>query len=242
MNRNSRLFILSATLLASNVFAGTMGSLAAAPSWSWVGAVSVGPVWESSGRTQTLGLPRTYITHESNRTLVDGEVFIGVQKPFFQQLQAQLGLTVAATSDARLSGSIWYDANPLFNNYAYNYKLQHTHVAVKGKLLRDNGSWLIPWVNGSIGVGFNESHSFRNSPTIFEALPISNLGSHSKTSFTYTVGAGVQKALNSNWQVGVGYEFADWGRSELRVPTFGHGLKLNHLYTNGVLFNLTYIA
>ncbi|MGL6035737.1 MAG: porin family protein, partial [Legionella sp.] len=60
----------------------------------------------------------------------------------------------------------------------------------------------------------------------------------------YTVGAGLQKSLNDNWQVGVGYEFADWGKSQLASApeqTLNSGLGLNHLYTNGVLLNVTYV-
>ena len=59
------------------------------------------------------------------------------------------------------------------------------------------------------------------------------------------MGAGVQKALNNHWQVGVGYEFADWGKSTLGRSlgqTLNTGLSLNYFYTNGVLFNLTYLA
>ncbi|HAT9492397.1 TPA: porin family protein, partial [Legionella pneumophila subsp. pneumophila] len=39
--------------------------------------------------------------------------------------------------------------------------------------------------------------------------------------------------------------FADWGKSELgraSGQTLNEGLKLNHLYTNGVVLNLTYVA
>jgi hypothetical protein len=45
--------------------------------------------------------------------------------------------------------------------------------------------------------------------------------------------------------VGAGYEFADWGKSGLNRAagqTLNTGLALNHLYTNGVLVNLTYVA
>ncbi len=80
---------------------------------------------------------------------------------------------------------------------------------------------------------------------LFEALPNSNFTNHTKTAFTYTLGAGVQKALNDHWQAGVGYEFADWGKSELGRAlgqTMNSGLTLNHLYTNAVLLNLTYVA
>ncbi|HHX3357169.1 TPA: outer membrane protein, partial [Legionella anisa] len=96
-----------------------------------------------------------------------------------------------------------------------------------------------------VGVGFNRAHDFTNTPLIFEALPNPDFADHTKTAFTYTLGAGVQKALNDHWQIGAGYEFADWGKSELGRAfgqTMNSGLALNHLYTNGVLFNLTYVA
>lgn len=246
MKRNSVFLTLSASMFACSAFAGTMGTV---PSWTWVAAVSAGPVWEQAGQTQTILLApeieKTYAARKSTDTLFDGEFFIGLQKTFPQQLQGQLGLAVAATSNAGLSGEIWDDADPIFNNYTYSYKIQHTHLAVKGKLLADRGYWLIPWISGSVGVAFNRAHSFNNVPTIFEAVVNNNFTSHTKTAFTYTVGAGVQKALNEHWQVGAGYEFADWGKSQLGRAAgqiLNSGLALNHLYTNGLLFNVTYVA
>jgi opacity protein-like surface antigen len=217
--------------------------------WGWVGTLSVGPVWENEGSTQTFYLTpeieKTYVAHKSSNALPSGELFVGIQKSLSTQWLGQLGLAVATTGNATLSGHIWDDAEPEFDNFTYGYKLQHSHVAVKGKLLADMGYWLIPWVSGSLGVGFNNAHGFQNTPLIFEALPNPNFASHTETAFTYTVGAGLQKTLNTHWQVGVGYEFADWGKSILgraAGQTLNSGLNLNHFYTNGVLFNLTYVA
>ena len=170
-------------------------------------------------------------------------VFLRQNQTLSQTVQGQLGLAVAATSNATLTGAIWDDASPEFDNYTYNYKIQHTHVAVEGKLLADMGYWLVPWVSASLGVGFNNVHSFRNTPTIFEAISNPDFASHTQTAFTYTVGAGVQKALSAHWQVGAGYEFADWGKSQLdraSGQTQNSGLALNHLYTNGLLFSISY--
>jgi len=249
MNKSSLVVALSAGLLTGNAFAGAMGPVTYQPEWAWVGTFSAGPVWENGGRTQTFYLTpeieKTYTANQSNNALFDGEVFVGLQKTLSPTVQGHLGLAVAATSNATLSGMIWDDADPQFNNHTYNYTIQHTHIAVKGKLLADMGYWLIPWISGSIGVGFNNAHSFDNTSTIFEALPNPNFSSYTQTSFTYTVGAGVQKALNAHWQVGAGYEFADWGKSQLDRAlgqTQNRGLVLNHLYTNGVLFNLTYLS
>ena len=152
---------------------------------------------------------------------------------------------MGATSNAKLSGNIWDDADSTFNNYSYSYQIQHTHVAIKGKLLADQGYWVIPWVSASLGVGFNDAHGFQNTPLISQAVTIPNFASNTQTSFTYTLGAGVQKILNRHWQIGAGYEFSDWGQSTLNRAsgqTLNSGLNSNHLYTNGLLFNLTYIA
>jgi opacity protein-like surface antigen len=118
-------------------------------------------------------------------------------------------------------------------------------VAVKGKLLADMGYMAIPYVSGSVGVGFNRAHNFNNIPVIFEALPNPNFASNTETAFSYTVGAGLQKALTPNWQVGAGYEFADWGKSQLGLApgqTLGNGLAQDHVYTNALMFNVTYVV
>jgi len=233
--------------MTGSVYAGTMGP--AVQDYNWVGAISAGPVWEGGGRTQTFYLTpvieKTYWADKATTTVFNGELFAGLQKSLTPTMQWQLGLAVAATSNANLNGTIWDDADPQFENYTYEYQLQHTHIAAKGKLLADMGYWVLPWVSASVGVGFNTAYSFSNTPLIFEAIRNPDFTSHTATSFTYTVGAGVQKAINANWQVGVGYEFADWGRSRLgRAPgqVLGSGLSLDHLYTNGLMFNLTYLA
>lgn len=216
---------------------------------SGVATLSLGPAWENTGNTQTLYLTpdieKTYAANHASHALVDGEIFLGIQKPLREKLEGQIGLAVATTGNASLSGNIWDDADSLFNNYTYHYQVRHTHLALKGKLLADRGYSVTPWVSGSLGVGFNQADDFSNTPTINEAVVMSNFASNTTTTFTYTLGAGVQRHLNQHWQAGIGYEFADWGRSQLNRAsgqTLNSGLSLSHLYTNGLLFNLTYVA
>ncbi|HAT3881906.1 TPA: porin family protein [Legionella pneumophila] len=246
-----RLFlsIATASVLGSTAFAGTMGHVMSSRDWTWVGSVSAGPVWERGGETQTFFLApeieKTYAARKSTNVLASGELFVGIQKTWSSQWLGQLGLAAATTGNAKLQGVIWDDADPEFNNHSYQYKIRNSRIAVKGKLLLDKGYWLMPWVSASLGVGFNRAHDFTNTPLIFEALPNPNFTNHTKTAFTYTLGAGVQKSISEHWQLGVGYEFADWGKSELgraSGQTLNEGLKLNHLYTNGVVLNLTYVA
>jgi opacity protein-like surface antigen len=238
--------IVMIMVLVNKALAGTMGPVM--PDWNWVGSLSGGLAGARGGTTQTFYLApeieKTYTANKSTNTLPIGELFIGIQKILSPQWLGQLGLAGALTGNATLNGFIWDDADPLFDNFIYQYKIRNGRIAVKGKLLLD-GYWLMPWVSASLGVGFNRAHNFRSMPLIFEALPTPDFTDHTKTAFTYTLGAGIQKVITNHWQIGVGYEFSDWGRSNLGSSlgqTIGSGLALNHFYTNGGLINLTYIA
>ncbi len=245
---NYRLFFyaVTASALTCQSLAGTMGPV---KDWSLVASIAAGPVWAKAGATQTFYLApeieKTYVADKATNTLGSGELFVGIQKAFSSQWLGQLGVEGATTGNAQLRGVIWDDTEPQFANHSYQYNVRNTRVAVKGKLLLDKGYWVMPWISASLGVGFNYAHDFTNTPLIFEALPNSNFSNNTETAFTYTLGAGMQKALSDHWQLGAGYEFADWGKSILgraSGQTTNSGLTLNHLYTNGVLFNLTYIA
>ncbi|WP_018577326.1 outer membrane protein [Legionella shakespearei] len=249
MKKARVLFGLSGIVLWGGVSAGTMGSAVPDTGFRWVGTLSIGPVWSKTGESQSFYLTpeieKTYVAYKSSKALASGELFLGSQKRLSGDWLGQVGLALGLSGNAKAQGVIWDDADPLLDNHAYAYKVQHSRVAVKGKLLYDCGSWLTPWVSGSLGIGFNRAHGFSNTPLIFEALPNPNFASHTQTAFTYTLGAGVQKSLNEHWQLGAGYEFADWGKSELgrdAGQSLNSGLKLNHLYTNGVLLNVTYLS
>lgn len=210
---------------------------------------SAGSVWESTGKTQNIYLQsnaeKKYLSNHTSQSVADGELFLGFAKRLSKNVHGQFGFAAATTSNAGLSGYIWDDADSRFNNYIYRYKIMHTHLAIKGKVLTDTSFYaLSPYFSASAGIGFNRSHSFINIPTIFQAVESPNFTSNTKFSFTYTLGVGVQKKVNKYWQIGLGYEFADWGSSKLgraSGQTLGEGLWLSHLYTNGVLLNLTRI-
>lgn len=241
--------IAISSALSTGAFAGAMGPVKPVDDWRLIVALSGGPVWGNAGETQTVFLApdirRTYVAQKLNTTFFSGEVLLGVQKALSPSLLAQVGIAGAATNNVRLQGIIWDDADPRFANYTYRYKVQNSRVALKTKFLFDRGYWVMPWVSGSAGVGFNSSHDFTNTPLIFQALPNENFLNHNQTSFTYTLGIGLQRQINRSWQVGVGYEFADWGKSHLGLAedqTVVSYINLNHVYTNGVMFNLTYLA
>ena len=223
------------------------------PNAHWFGDISGGPGWERAGNTQTMylapNIEKTYQASDNTNTIGIVQLFGGIQEnlqAYNYPLILQLGIDFAYSGTANPKGNIWDDANALFNNYSYQYHINHTHIGVKGKLLTETGYWgLMPWISVSTNVGFNHAYGFTNTPLISAAVVTPNFNDNTQTAFTYTVGVGLQKQVDRNWQVGLGYELADWGNSALDKAlgqTLNQGLVLNHLYTNSILFNLTYIA
>jgi opacity protein-like surface antigen len=214
-----------------------------------VSAISLGPTWSNGNQSQTLNLGsntvKLYTVNRATHTMLYGELFVGVHEALPYHMDGQLGLALNASGYSILTGNIWDDASPVFNNYDYYYQLRHRHVALQGKLLFDRGYPLIPWVSAGVGVGFNTAYSYTNVPTITEAVVMPNFTSNTTTTFTYTVGVGVQRQINQHWQIGAGYQFADWGRSQLgrsAGQTTADAPALSHYYTHGILVNVTFLA
>ena len=209
---------------------------------------SAGMVWENSEKIQKIYLApeikKTYDADNTSKPLFSNEIFLGLECALNEKLYGQLGIAVAAASTDHLSGDIWDDADPQFNNFNYHYKINHTYLGLKGKILSAMDFLVTPWISASVGLGFNKAHNFSNTPTIYEAVVNPNFSSHTQTTFSYTLGAGMQRALTENWEIGIGYEFSDWGKSKLgraAGQTQKSGLILDHLYTNGFLLNITYL-
>ena len=213
-------------------------------------AISGGPAWYNAGQTQIFylqpGFENAYVARKSNQTLASAEWFAGFSKHLITNIDGQFGVAVVTTSNASLQGQIWETADPLFDNFTYKYNIQHTHVALKSKLTSEiwNNN-LKPYVSGSVGLAWNQSMQFSMQPLLPQIVPEPPFTDYTKTAFTYTVGAGVAKEFTKHWLLGVGYELADWGHSQLgraTGQTMNSGLTLNHFYTNQLQFSISYLA
>ncbi|MDF1684221.1 MAG: porin family protein [Legionellaceae bacterium] len=247
--------VLVGCLLSTPLYAGMMqDKISDMASRQWLGQVSLGAAWsQPGGDAQTFYLNPTiekgYHPTTNSKGMPNVEVFLGTQKsldtPALGQVSGQLGLVVATTGNANMNGVIWDNAEPQFNNYSYNYQVRNTRIGLKGKALLEKNKKIFPYVSGSVNVGFNRASDFTNTPLTFTALLNENFAGNTETAFTYTVGAGLQTPLSCHIHAGVGYEFLDFGKSKLdRAPgqTMNSGLASNHLYTHGVLANLTYMS
>ena len=233
---------------AINAFAGELGVYDPNLPIEWASIITVsgGPSWSAPGKDQYLHpfpppMNEHFIADTSTVILGTGEIYFGLQRLVSPTVIGQFGINVAGASDVDLSGVIDVNGVPAVN--AYTYKVSHARVELKGKLIAAACRYVQPYLSGSAGVGFNHSHDY--IPTTINAVlyPPSWFDTNSNVSFTYTLGAGAQKMITRNWQVGVGYEFADWGKNFLggddNLLNTGPGSP--HLYTQTLLFSVGYL-
>jgi hypothetical protein len=227
-------------------FAGDLGHA----SHDYFFSMSVAPSWITPGSTQTIALQPdvvdTYVPQNPNPTkvLANGEIFFGIQHPFFPSTQTQFGVALYSSQPARLKGFIQIDGNPDFQNNAYQYQINHQHLALKSKFIFEQAFNINPYVSAGVGVGFNRSYGYVITPLISQSVPMPAFQSNTETAFSYTVGVGFQRKLSPQLAVALGYQFVSWGASHL-APAPGQtslqGLHLSHLYAEGIEFNFSYL-
>ncbi len=243
-----------AALMAHSAISGTMGDLgngygaAATSICAKIVTLSGGPAWYQSGATQSVNFPgnsaTVFVADKPTRTLANGEIFFGLGRSLIENLYGQLGIAVAYNGEADLNGIA--AAPPVF--YQYKYKASNTRVSLKGKLLPDGNYWLKLYLSGGIGAGFNQNYSYFISPN---ALLVPRFTDHTTVGFSFTAGVGLDARLCEHWGVGMGYEFADWGKSSLGVigavantatpiANLGAPLEMGHLYTHELMFSISY--
>ncbi len=207
----SLFLVLSFYFISNNVFAFLSNF-----NETWVISLSAGPVWADGGATQTLYLTptieKTFVASHNHSNLAHAELFVGLLKKLSPNITLQSGLALGAITKAKLLGVIWDDGDPRFDNYNYQYKIQHTQLLIQNKFLINTHTWALPWISGALGVGFNKTYSYNNLPKFFAAVQNPNFIQHTEKTVTYTAGAGVQKMINLHWQMGMGYFFTNWGK------------------------------
>ncbi|MCH9689290.1 MAG: porin family protein [Gammaproteobacteria bacterium] len=244
---NKQLLICCCAFISNHAFSGTIDEQFNQSIHPYLIGLSAGPSRGSGDKTQTLYLQpdiqKSYVAEKNNQAFTTAELFLAKQ---FKQnkLLEQFGFVFAGAGNAILSGDIWELANPNFNNFEYQYKLNHAYIALKGRVLPINFSTLIsPYLSASLGVAFNRAYQFKNTPKITEEVPLPNFKNKTKTSVSYTVGAGIEKTLTSQFKAAIGYEIADWGSTQLAPATgqtLNQGLSLKHFYAQQLQFSLFY--
>lgn len=213
-------------------------------------STSLGPSWTNSGEGQTIYFESDLLkgfepTNLNNSNLMfNGEFFFGIEKQYFKKIQSEFGLAVYISTPAKLNGYILEDASPELINYKYQYKISHEHFVIKSKWITENDYQLNPYISGSIGLGFNYSYHYQESPLLYQEPSFPGFQSRFNTSFIYSVGVGFRRPINEHFFGEVGYQLVSWGASGLNKASgqpINDSLKLSNLISQGIEFTLTYL-
>ncbi|WP_028387738.1 SPOR domain-containing protein [Legionella fairfieldensis] len=146
---------------------------------------------------------------------------------------------------ANVGKTIMQYSIPEFLNYNYNWKLSALALTADTKLNLFNFSNFLPYINGGLGVSFNQARSYRET-ALPEVTPRVSpaYANHTLTHFTYHVGAGLDFFYARHWLLSVGYEFeslGDFSSGKGQSTWFPESLYLGTYQANTLLFSVTYL-
>jgi opacity protein-like surface antigen len=170
--------------------------------------------------TLTTFITNTYSAITSTQTTATGEAFFALQWALDEFTNNQLGIGIGAAGDVTERGTITVNGTPSLSGY--EYKVDHTKLVLRDKMIFGQFTSFQPYITGALGTSFNTAHSYITSPPINQSVSAPDFTDKTNSfGFTYSVGCGVQKNINPNWSVALGYEFEDWGTSGLGEGAFG---------------------
>ncbi|GEM_PF-2397141 len=191
------------------------------------------------------GLFYTYTANQEAQTHAIFDGFVGVEWMYQPRLALQFGLGLNIAGNVRAKGDLLQGNNiSPADQYYYQYSVLSRQLFAETKLLYQHKSCIHPYVLLGLGVAFNSAYSFQTdvpSPA-FTRLYNNN----TETSFTYRVGAGLDLDVTNQLRLGLGYRFTDRGHVQLgsakiNSTSVSGTLEQNHLYTNEMLAQLTWL-
>lgn len=179
-------------------------------------------VFQNNSRTQTLllqtspqNLSNQYVGQNDWRNNLILQAFIGKTVFTNEKVRVDAGVSGGYVSALRFSGVINQFALPAFNNFNYEFQLRSFSLMASSKIFfKKNKKWL-PYISASAGAANNRLYSYSETPLIDGAVSMAPFANKTKTSFTYSIGTGVQMITNDSFTVGLGYELSDLGQAQL---------------------------
>lgn len=221
----------------------------------WFIEAKGGTFWPNSQNTMVVpnGSDFTYPQNLDTYTVDSPQISgsIGAVAGYRQELNMRyvsaisLGLAYQHLFNQTVGGNIVQYSLAEFNNYTYSWSSSSEVLAAYSKINMFRWGQINPYVDGSLGLAWNKSNSYREQARAGVTPRISpDFSAKTNSQFAYSVGAGVDMRLTERLIGSVGYEYQSLGDlgSGTGVESWsGTYLALADNYNHNLLFGVTYL-
>jgi opacity protein-like surface antigen len=219
---------------------------------SAVAALRLGWDWAQVGKSQHVQLlntdpaPDLFKTSQANSNGFLYGGFLGLEFPLKTEvdLRWQTGIAYYQTTSFQTKGVDYFFSLPQFGDKSYSYKITNQRMMVENKLLYGFHDRIYVYGLAGVGVGFNNAYAYHER-AIDPNTPANGVfNSNSVASISYSVGAGLDFVLASNWIMSLGYQFSDLG--DVALGTYNNGntsdtLKMPNTLTQELVLSLGFM-
>lgn len=209
--------------------------------------ITAGPDFSHVDSAQTLVLLPPFTNHYTSQNSWETSGDLGIAAGLELKTQSkvvayQLGIAGYFNSEIENQGHVWQFGLPEFDNFTYHYRVKPARIMATSKLLGSFKERFHPYLSAELGAAFNRASAYEEVPLIEEAVPMAPFTTHTKSSFAWGAGAGLDMDIDNHLRLGAGYQFADLGKASFgrsAAQLTSQTINLNHLYSHQLRFQLT---
>lgn len=204
------------------------------------------------GATQNFPIQNTssdefynYSATNATQSVALGDIFIGVEHKLTPVWALQLGLDYNQGSSLSAQGTLLQGADTASaDSYNYSYKIVTKQLSFQSELLYTFRQVYHPYVLAGLGVAFNTAYNYSTNASPFLTFT-RTYTNNSNTSFSPTIGGGVDVDIKPNLRAGISYRFTDLGEVQLGTASIDNiaasgTLSQSHLYRGEILGQITW--
>ncbi|MDR3476902.1 MAG: outer membrane beta-barrel protein [Gammaproteobacteria bacterium] len=157
----------------------------------------------------------SYNPHSPTQTAAIGDIFLGAEWVMHPRWALQLGINYNQTSAFNVKGTLTQGASVASQSqFTYQYKIEARQILLEGKLLYHCQDQFHPYLLLGLGGSINTGYGFITNipPTLTFTRQYNNATKHS---FSYRLGIGADFDMTPNIRLGLGYNFANFGKVNL---------------------------
>jgi opacity protein-like surface antigen len=239
---NRLLCVCAAILISPGAFSGILEHLRP------IGAVSggVGFANVDASANYTVGASNyDYDSHQDTQTRGVWGALLGVEL-HCDDWQWQTGVSYYQSSPFSSEGILTQDTLEITPDvFEYHFKVRTYQFLWENKLLTEWKERYHPYISVGLGAAINRAENYTTDPQAFYTFT-PEYENNTETSFSYSIGAGVDYDVTEHFRVGLGYRITDLGKVGLENSTLvktelNHSLQKDQWYEQEILLQFTYL-